>query len=652
MPKEVTPLHQMLFDEFAKGGPEAIGSAFNEWQREEAESRPGPASELFKSGRDSLNWEAVTETWKDYPSKIRKAHTAAVARALAEGKQVPPSAAPAPPVVPPPAPKGEGAKDRPVPAWLKTQRVTLAAQAERSGMADKIEGLAAQRKTAKEIAAALGTEVQVVDAVRSTRGIPSWSEDMQGPFGVGREGPARENPEFTKWLAGRKPAPTPAAGEAPAKAAPKAEGAKEPKVPSVVYHGTPNEFETFEPAYEANARLYKQEGITDPTLLASNEELRKLGPLFFFSESEDVARGYADVEGEGHVKPVSLKAKRTFDAPDREAAIEAVRSGEYDAARFDDTDVMGHPSGKSWVIRDTALIAPPSPGGIPTPGAGALTQREFLAAPAAQYRRLFSKMFDEPRPGESVRDWVGRQFGADKEIDIDNAYQRAISSKPQDTTPAPATQQEPPAGPTEAISKESPSGAVQAPAGGTETPHTPSRPGGEATPEQLRAAAAPSGQALPVPVVAAAVRHGRALLKAPATVAYPEWADAMVQAHGEPIRVYLWPIYDALRATPDAPAGMTTARPPAGGQPPAVTTLPPEGPTGPLSEADANAVSEEYGAKIVKTRKLPSGEGFRARAARTIDRWAHSLWDSAARLRRLTSAVAKREKIEVGQDPY
>ena len=156
---------------------------------------------------------------------------------------------------------------------------------------------------------------------------------------------------------------------------------KEPAVPPVVYHGTPEDFVKFEPAYEANARLYKEQGITDPTLLASNEELRKLGPLYFFSENEDVARGYADAQGEGVVKAVSLKATRTYDAPDREAAIEAVRSGKYDAARFDDTDVMGAPSGKAWVVRDASIIAQEAP---TAPSATRATPEAAEAQPSAE----------------------------------------------------------------------------------------------------------------------------------------------------------------------------------------------------------------------------------------------------------------------------
>ena len=63
-----------------------------------------------------------------------------------------------------------------LPEWLKHNIATSVQNMEAAGKADKIENLAAQGKTAKEIANDLGVEVEDVRAVRSARGIPAQDE--------------------------------------------------------------------------------------------------------------------------------------------------------------------------------------------------------------------------------------------------------------------------------------------------------------------------------------------------------------------------------------------------------------------------------------------------------------------------------------------
>ena len=126
-----------------------------------------------------------------------------------------------------------------------------------------------------------------------------------------------------------------------------------------VYHGTSaEEFDNFRPPYELNDEAYKRERITDKGLLQANERDRETGPLFYFSESENTAKSYADASGEGsgRVIEVSLDVKNPFYAESREDAVAALRSGKYDGAQFDDTTNEGRPGGKAWVVRRTDQI--------------------------------------------------------------------------------------------------------------------------------------------------------------------------------------------------------------------------------------------------------------------------------------------------------
>lgn len=85
-----------------------------------------------------------------------------------------------------------------VPGWVRDNMQPLSGIAERSGVADKIEDLAAKRKTAKQIAAELNISQDMVNAVRIARGIPSWT------LSAGFVGSGAENPEFTAWLRNRQ----------------------------------------------------------------------------------------------------------------------------------------------------------------------------------------------------------------------------------------------------------------------------------------------------------------------------------------------------------------------------------------------------------------------------------------------------------------
>ena len=80
-----------------------------------------------------------------------------------------------------------------VPDWLQSNMDTFAKVAEKAGLFPKVAGLAAQRKTVKEMASELGVEENLVKAARFKMGIPSWTTGTQ------ISGAAVESPEFTEW---------------------------------------------------------------------------------------------------------------------------------------------------------------------------------------------------------------------------------------------------------------------------------------------------------------------------------------------------------------------------------------------------------------------------------------------------------------------
>lgn len=76
--------------------------------------------------------------------------------------------------------KYEGeSKDTPAPDWVKDTINQLADIAEKSGVANKIEDLSRQRLTAKQVATQLGIDKNMVQAVRSRRGIPSMDQTLE-----------------------------------------------------------------------------------------------------------------------------------------------------------------------------------------------------------------------------------------------------------------------------------------------------------------------------------------------------------------------------------------------------------------------------------------------------------------------------------------
>lgn len=100
-----------------------------------------------------------------------------------------------PGTVPPTAPAGTDAAS---PQWMKDNNATLAA-AVKPEVADKVEELSAQRKTAAQVARETGLDVDTVRAVRDARGVPSMTNGA---------GPAQSpNPDFEAW-AQKRNAPT------------------------------------------------------------------------------------------------------------------------------------------------------------------------------------------------------------------------------------------------------------------------------------------------------------------------------------------------------------------------------------------------------------------------------------------------------------
>lgn len=83
------------------------------------------------------------------------------------------------------------------PEWIRHNRKKMVEYADKIGLSDKIEDLASEGLTAKQIAQKLSTDEDVVRAVRDARGIPAV-----GPAGVGLTGVSLdqgEAAEFAEW---------------------------------------------------------------------------------------------------------------------------------------------------------------------------------------------------------------------------------------------------------------------------------------------------------------------------------------------------------------------------------------------------------------------------------------------------------------------
>ncbi len=109
-----------------------------------------------------------------------------------------------PPAAPPPAPltpPENAGTESSLPDYMRENARVITEHAKKTGLADKIEELAAQRKTAKETAKALGVDEDIVINVRLGLGIPS------------RMG---EPADFEAWLQKRQAAKPPEAPPGPA----------------------------------------------------------------------------------------------------------------------------------------------------------------------------------------------------------------------------------------------------------------------------------------------------------------------------------------------------------------------------------------------------------------------------------------------------
>lgn len=89
--------------------------------------------------------------------------------------------------------KGEEV-DGSVPSWVKDNTESIGKAYEKSGIPERVEELAMQRKTAKEIAKELGISVEDVQYIRMNRGIPSQTIVQ----GMGNN--QQPNPAFEAWL--------------------------------------------------------------------------------------------------------------------------------------------------------------------------------------------------------------------------------------------------------------------------------------------------------------------------------------------------------------------------------------------------------------------------------------------------------------------
>ena len=224
----------------------------------------------------------------------------------------------------------------------------------------------------------LGQSHRLIDAFDDGAMLRGLISDMHGVVGqVGARGGAARYSDM-----GRKSAVTPAQDAEYMRLAEDPEANREALQAMVdeaakaagytvgpVWHGSRNEgFTVFEPAYEANDRLYAEESSVPKMFLESNEELRKMGPLFWFARDEGDASGYADG---GETRAFYLRGKIGTYA-DRDAAIVAIQKGTVQIAEHPDTSITGRPGVEAIIVRDPVRIksADPityAPDGTPIP---------------------------------------------------------------------------------------------------------------------------------------------------------------------------------------------------------------------------------------------------------------------------------------------
>lgn len=126
--------------------------------------------------------------------------------------------------------------------------------------------------------------------------------------------------------------------------------------PLVVYHGTQNEFQRFQPAWETLAALLDKMNITDKAPWTDVRNLENTGEFYFFAEDEETAISYANG---GIVLSCFLRVnnppKNVFDT--NFDAIDYLKTHpKNDGAQYFDTDASGHPGGMAWVVRKPKQI--------------------------------------------------------------------------------------------------------------------------------------------------------------------------------------------------------------------------------------------------------------------------------------------------------
>lgn len=177
---QVADQHGLRVQEVMDSGYEVDGKFYESPGEAIAAMRPKEAGDVVQANATEGVPVREEGTVGDQAGEVAPAGAVAQGSAVRpQGKVIPPS-------------KAGG------PDWVLDKIDELALPAERSGVADTIEELAAQRFTRKEIAKRLSVDVDVVNAVRARRGIPSM--DMAS--------------EFDAWLAQRPRAATEAAATA------------------------------------------------------------------------------------------------------------------------------------------------------------------------------------------------------------------------------------------------------------------------------------------------------------------------------------------------------------------------------------------------------------------------------------------------------
>lgn len=121
--------------------------------------------------------------------------------------------------------------------------------------------------------------------------------------------------------------------------------------PLVVYHGTQDSIEVFEPGWKQLERGATPAELRSGSIAEIYRRLKEDPEIHFFAEEQATAGSYGP-----EVMQVYLSIRNPVYAEDRDEAIQRMLDEGADGARFPDTTSSGRHGGYAWVVRDSRQI--------------------------------------------------------------------------------------------------------------------------------------------------------------------------------------------------------------------------------------------------------------------------------------------------------